>query len=281
MTEQPKTIQIFLPDGNARSIRIATVTTRLIQATQVPRRKLKAVGGRKEIHQVGVYFLFGEEEDSAKPAVYIGEAKDCYKRLRQHGQQKDFWNTAVVITSKIQSFNKAQVRYLEWYFLQKARQVGRYDIENSGTASEPHLSEPVKADLSEHICTIRLLLSTLGFPLLEDPAASEAESKPYFCGEDGIEAEGRYTDDGFVVLKGSKACLEEIEDKGPWVTRRRDALRENGILAEEDGALVFTEDHLFNSPSAAAQTVLARPANGWKQWYTREGRTLDEVERID
>lgn len=36
-----KTIQIFLPDGNARSVRIAEVTSRTVQAVQVPRSKLK------------------------------------------------------------------------------------------------------------------------------------------------------------------------------------------------------------------------------------------------
>ena len=59
MKNNPKTIQIFLPDGNARSIRIAEITSRTIQAIQIPRSKVAEAKKRDEIKNVGVYFLFG------------------------------------------------------------------------------------------------------------------------------------------------------------------------------------------------------------------------------
>lgn len=112
---RPKTIQIFLPDGNARSVRVAEVTSRTVQAVQVPRSKLNAADERDEVQRVGVYFLFGETEDNpGKPVAYIGEAENCYERLVGHHREKEFWNTALVITSKTQSFTKAHARYLEY-----------------------------------------------------------------------------------------------------------------------------------------------------------------------
>jgi len=81
---QGRTIQIFLPDGNARSIRIAEITSRTVQAIQIPRSKIKESEGRKEVQNVGVYFLFGEESDTAKSLAYIGEAEICFERLTQH-----------------------------------------------------------------------------------------------------------------------------------------------------------------------------------------------------
>jgi len=90
MAELPKTIQIFLPDGNARSIRIADITSRTVQAIQFPRNKLKEVDTREEVKNVGIYFLFGEDSAEAKPLAYIGEAEDCLERIQQHNRNKEF-----------------------------------------------------------------------------------------------------------------------------------------------------------------------------------------------
>ena len=40
MTPTPKTIQIFLPGGDPRGIRIAEITTRILQVIEVPRSLL-------------------------------------------------------------------------------------------------------------------------------------------------------------------------------------------------------------------------------------------------
>ena len=53
MKATPRTIQFFLPDGNARSIRIAEVTSRIVQAIQIPRNKLSEAGKREETNNVG------------------------------------------------------------------------------------------------------------------------------------------------------------------------------------------------------------------------------------
>jgi hypothetical protein len=73
MTLRPQTIQIFLPDGNPTSIKIADLTNRMIVAVLIPRNKLTDCGTRPEVRKYGVYFLFGVNEDKAKPISYIGE----------------------------------------------------------------------------------------------------------------------------------------------------------------------------------------------------------------
>ena len=54
---RPQTIQIFLPDGNPSSIKIADLTNRLIFATLIPRKKLIESGERNEIRKYGMYFF--------------------------------------------------------------------------------------------------------------------------------------------------------------------------------------------------------------------------------
>ena len=79
---RPQTIQIFLPDGSPRSVKIAEITNRVVKAVLIPRNKLENIATRNELHNVGIYFLFGESADKAKPIVYIGEAEDCLDRLK-------------------------------------------------------------------------------------------------------------------------------------------------------------------------------------------------------
>jgi Domain of unknown function (DUF4357) len=41
----------------------------------------------------------------------------------------------------------------------------------------------------------------------------------------------------------------------------------------------FYPHHLFTSPSMAAVALMGRSANGWAEWKTPRGQTLDEVKR--
>ena len=50
-------------------------------------------------------------------------------------------------------------------------------------------------------------------------------------------------------------------------------------MGAKDGMLIFTRDHLFASPSMAAMTLMGRSANGWVEWKSPQGKTLNEVKR--
>jgi uncharacterized protein DUF4357 len=279
LSNLPKTIQIFLPDGSARSIRIAEITSRTVQATFIPRSKLKDAEKRDEVRNVGTYFLVGEHEDSIKPKVYIGEAEDCLQRLKQHNINKEFWNSAIVATSKTNSFTKAHVKYLEWYCFHIVKEINRFEVDNNSVPSKPYISEQMQADLMDNFDTMKILLSTLGFPLLEEISKSKTNKETLICkGKDAL-AEGEYIDDGFVVFKDSTANLTETKTAGIWVTGMRKRLKDANILVRKDNIYFFKSDYIFNSPSAAAATVLARRANGWLEWKDKNGKTLDQLKR--
>ena len=79
--------------------------------------------------------------------------------------------------------------------------------------------------------------------------------------------------------KGSKARLESVASIQPSQERIRKQLAVEGIMVAQDGVYIFTRDHLFASPSMAAMAVMGRSANGWVEWKTPQGQTLDEVKR--
>jgi len=109
-----KTIQIFLTDGSPSGIKVAEITSNIERAIVIPRNKLSEAFTRAETGQPGVYFLFGIDEDKAKPIVYIGQTKDGINRIKSHDQKKDFWSYAVLIISKTNSFTKTHIEFLDF-----------------------------------------------------------------------------------------------------------------------------------------------------------------------
>ncbi len=279
MKSTPKTIQIFLPDGNARSVRIAEITSRTVQAIQIPRTKILEAGDRAEVKSVGVYFLFGEDEDTGLPLVYIGEAEECHIRIAQHNRTKGFWESAVAITSKTNSFTKAHAKYLEWYCHQQAVETNRYSVENSTIPTKPYISEQMEADLMDNYETIKVLLSTLGFPVLETVTVKKQPSEMLFCRGQGVEAKGQYTDDGFIIFQGSTCKLKEVKSARTFVKNARERVIAAGVIVKKDDVYIFTKDWLFPSPSQAGVVVLGRTVNGWTMWKDARGKTLDALKR--
>jgi hypothetical protein len=64
-----------------------------------------------------------------------------------------------------------------------------------------------------------------------------------------------------------------------WANAVRQGLIESGaLIPTDDGArLVLTRDHRFDSPSAAAATLLGRAAAGPREWKDDAGKTLKEL----
>ena len=119
MNTTPKTIQIFLPGGDPRGIRIAEITTRIVQAIEIPRSLLPTFLNMPESRQVGLYFLIGEPEPD-DPRVYVGQTGELRQRLRHHNSdpKKEFWERALVLISKTNSLTQTHTFFLEWYALQ-------------------------------------------------------------------------------------------------------------------------------------------------------------------
>lgn len=276
--KRPQTIQIFLPQGEPRGIRIAEVTTRVVQAVFVPRSKLADAGHRDELRSVGVYFLFGQPEDAAKPIVYIGEAEDCLSRLKQHNVNKDFWQYAIAVVSRTNHFTKAHVRYLEWFCIRKAKDVGRYSLDNGNDGGEPFVTEPMKADLMDAFDILNVLTSALGFPVVE-PRPDEENAEVFYIKKKNAEGRGQMVEDGFTVLAGSRARTELTPSAGEWVRSTRKELVKQGILRDAGDHLLFVEPYTFNTPSGAATIVLGRKASGWQEWRSDSGMTLDALKR--
>lgn len=282
MSSTPKTIQIFLPSGDPRGIRIAEITTRTVQVIEVPRSLLAEFLQMNESRQVALYFLFGGDDD--EPQVYIGQTGDLRNRLKTHNSSKDFWEKALVLVSRTDNLTQTHALFLEWLCLQKTREAGRFKDCNGNSGSKPHTPAPLEADCYELFETGSTLLASLGYPLFTPVALQDSSSDEdliYHCTAVGSQARGVFTPEGFVVLKGSIGRLENVKSLRDTSDERfRQRLIDKGIMVPDGDRVVFSKDHLFNSPSMAAIAVVARNANGWKIWKTTDGRTLEDIERV-
>ena len=276
---RPQTIQIYLPAGDPRGLRVAEITTRIVQVIEVPRSQLADFLKMPEAQQVGVYFLLGELSEGGLPRAYIGQSGNVGTRLAQHNQGKDFWNRAMVVISLTNSLTQTHALFLEWFAISQATKTGRYSLENGNAGARPHTPAPLEADCHE----IHETAATLGQPIFEPLSNTSASAGPkelFYCKSSDADGVGEYTSEGFVVLKGSKGRAEVTPSiRGTSNERLRKQLVSEGIMAAVSSMLEFTRDHLFASPSSAACILMGRPANGWIEWKAANGKTMDEVKR--
>lgn len=269
-----RTISIYMPDANPRGIKICDTKDGIVKAIFIPRNKLADAVKRQELQDPGIYFLIGEPNEIGKPRIYIGEAEVLITRIKQHNASKDFWNSVICFVSEKKNINKAHIKYLENYSCSQAKKINKCELENNTNPTQSSLTEQDQDFVMSFFDDLKLLIATLGFPIFEE--SKKDQSKTYICKGKDAYATGEYTEDGFLVFKNSKANLNESKTAGTWVAGMRKNLIEKGILKQDGSVLIFTEDYLFNSPSASAAVILARRANGWTEWKDKNGKTMDE-----
>jgi hypothetical protein len=275
------TIKLFLPRGDAKSLRTAEISNWTGKAVAAPRTELEELLTREELEKAGVYILIGNDPLTNAPRAYIGEAEIIRDRLKQH-KTKEFWVSAIVFVSKDENLTKAHARYLENRLLAEAALVNRFKLEQN-QAGGSKLPESDRKDMEVFLQHIRQLLPVLGSDILAPISAPAAQAQPggvLFCRIKGAEARGQRTANGFVVNRGSTAVLEQrpSAESYPYVVAERNQLIADGTLVEKDGFLVFTKDAEFSSPSAAAAVVHGGSANGLIAWKTKDGKTLKQLD---
>ncbi len=284
---RPQTIQIYLPSGDPRGVRIAEITTRIVRVVEVPRSELAGFLKMPEAQQVGVYFLVGDTSELGLPRIYIGQSGSVGSRLVQHNQSKDFWNRALVVISLTNSLTQTHALFLEWFAIGEATSAGRYSLENGNNGTQPYTPAPLQADCTEIHETAATLLATLGHPIFESLTHSAntvggviQTAELFYCKGPDANGIGEYTSEGFVVHAGSTARVSNVASiQGTSQERFREQLVTDGVLKLQGKHYILSRNFLFSSPSMAAIAILGRSANGWMEWKTKDGQTLDSAKR--
>jgi hypothetical protein len=284
-----KSVRLFLADGTPGGLLTAEIMNWTGHVVAAPRSDLGSLLKRPEAGRTGIYILLGDDPDSMGGSLaYIGEGDDVSKRLYQHSRTedqggKDFWERAIVLTSKDANLTKAHARYLESRLITLAQQANRARLVN-GTAPAPlPLPESDISDMEYFISQAKIALPVLGVNLFRSTTISDMptisldsihlsppSASPLFemrLKKDGIVATAHEVDGEFTVLEGSLARPSWIGVEDGY-RRLRDKLEQDGtLIPTADGKLtVFTRNQVFASPSAASAIVSGRNSNGRVEW---------------
>ncbi len=296
-----KSIRIYLADGSVAGIRHGEIVNWTGQAIACPRSRFPELKEWPESKRPGVYFLFGQNEESGQDAVYIGEAEIVFDRLYSHISGKDFWTELVAFTSKDDNLTKGHVRYLESRLVDLANTAGRYDIENSVSPQIPALPRADRDAMEEFIIGVRTLLGVLGHRVLEPLVVRPTEAKTveavtplvatpetptqptpaaqtFQLRMSNLIATAVRTDEGLVILANSEAASTGKNSLSSSYRALRESLLASGVLIESGAKLKFTRDQLFRSPSQAAAIVVGYSINGRDAWRTPSGVTFSDFE---
>lgn len=292
-----KLIRLFLVEGDPDGIVTAEIQNMTIYATSFPRTKINVFKKRGEANKAATYILIGDNtKNPLKPIIYVGEGAPVIDRIQSHNEsryKKDFWDRAIVFSSKDDYLTKTQIQYLESKLVTEVNKIQGAIIENIQTPKEPILSEVDCAEMEEFYMALALLLKTFGYDFLEEKSIDIEQIENTDQIEDGFMdgllfrfkikdavAHMRIVENDYVILEGSTIVKQERQNVPPGVLEARKTLIKKGQLIEDENDSLYrlTVNYAFKSPSYASAFVAGGNDNGWTSWKYK-GKTMSELEQ--
>ncbi|MBK1883361.1 GIY-YIG nuclease family protein [Luteolibacter pohnpeiensis] len=280
-----KQLRLFLPDGSASGPRYYELVNWTGQAVLMPVSRIKDLvsGEWPEFERPGVYLVRGESQEGHHCA-YIGESENVAKRVQGHPATLGFDVTELLLfSSKDDNLTKSHVLWLESALIELATYAKRIKLTNSTAPITKALSKAELATMLEFLENLKLVAQTAGFHFLERAKVRSTGAVPvaqFYIQKQkqDLKAQAMQSDEGFVILAGSRASGKVTETLGKGYALQREELIEQGVMKlEPDGNYVFTSDALFTSPSAAAAIVSGYPSSGPAMWKDERGVSLGEL----
>ena len=244
----------------------------------IPRGAFKDLSTFPEAGKPAAYFLVSEDRHE----VYVGETDTLGERLKRHEFLRKNWTEIIAFTSP--DFGKTEVRYLEFALIKRLIGDGLIQLHNILVSKKmPQIDSTYRAVVDQYIELASDALLASGYFFLGVSQAMKAVAKEealsVFCHAPDVNANGLFSENGLLVLKGSTAKKKQADSLQDARKKIRAQMIRGGILRlGGKNNFIFTEDHLFASPSSAASIILARSANGLDEWKTAEGKSLNMLE---
>lgn len=285
-----RSLELFYIDGHPDGMITAELFNWTGHVFVTPRTRLTEALKRDEAGYAGVYLLLGEKE--GQDFAYIGEAEDLGVRLKQHAaaSDKDWWETAVLVSASANRLNKAHVKYLEARLIVMAREIGHTPLHNGNAPKPPGLTEADIAKMEAFLASLMVVLPAIRVDMFiqRSRPAGSLRPVPVFETSEGegsgaasetvrfilhksridLTAKAVFQDGEFIVEAGSQARIDWHGEGGQSASYQplHDELVRSGILQMAGTHRVFTKDYAFRSPSAAAAVVFGHSVSGPAAW---------------
>lgn len=270
---------LYPEQENASSFKVFQDRTNQIKAFYFTRNNIKKVERMESGTSYAVYFLFNEAEQGELPKIYVGKSTNGASRISNHNSNKSFWSHCIMFVTDNNSFDTATIDYLEYYFIKRLKNNGKYLLENVALRDkEPNLSIYDKPTVLSYISQIEFLLSAEGIDFKEYKDIVELGSETvvkkdfYYPNNNNHNAKLSVKDNEFILAKGS-IIIGYLESTKNWsddgAHYRRNKKTVDALLAEskikptEDGKYETLINLAFNNPSAPAALITGSSENGW------------------
>lgn len=282
------TIQTELLDGVLEGARIIDIgRMKPCQCFVLPYNSIEKVGKEYLIGKHAFYILLGNKFLGNENRAYIGKTEDFTKRVIDHKQKKDWWDTALVFISKNNLYTN-EIDYLEYLGWKEAVRCDRYIIENVNHIKEPRLQKNIKKELDMFFEDIKLITEFYGCKLfveLQDPWQEMGCHERFYLSRKtkGISASVRYfiMQKRYYLEKGSTISAKETTC-GKEVKELRKKLIENTELCKKDGDVYRLIEGTnipveSGKPSFVASLITGTSMAGTTEFINKEGKTFKEL----
>jgi len=174
MGAQAKIINMLLYDGTLNGVlRIEDSSWNAGELFSAPRDSMSELLKTGACNKYGVYLLLSPN------MVYVGQSSDLAKRMTQHLNGKDWWDSAVIITTKDDSLNHSDIDYLENVLIEKALAMKKLDCDNKKSGNPPKVDVFRKVFLGQYLDEALFLMQLIGIKVFaEEKPTRKKRSKP-------------------------------------------------------------------------------------------------------
>lgn len=286
-TYKPRSIQIFLLDGEPDGVRTASITLSTVLAVALSSSQIARVAQEfPNTRGPGVYIRLGANDDGKKTA-YVGQSGNVVERLKYWATTcPDTWSDASAFVSKDGTVTTAHAEFVEAVLIQAAKENLQWVVDGNKQQPSPagRLPKPDEFTMLEFIEQAKTLAGALGCDLFRTSGVKPKQSSLF----DAVTPDAESADTEFhmagatydataIVLaatgrmwvqSGSSIRAEPTATLPKGVAKLRDMLLADGVLKEDAGAVTFTDAWEFSSTSAAACLVSGTSTSGPQAWKT-------------
>lgn len=270
--QQERVVTYLYPKEKiASNLKVFQDRTNQIKAFYFTRDYIKEVENLKSGKNYAVYFLFDNSEDGELTRVYIGQSRNGAYRMQDHNNKKIFWSYCLMFVTDNNSFDTLTIDYLEYYFISKLEDSGKYILENKAMRNnEPNISIYDKPTIYSYIHQIEFLLKAEGINIDEEKI--DHTTQFYYPKNKKYSAKIFVKDGNFILAEGSiiSRPIESAQnwsDKGAFYNRYTNYIEE---FLKEEKIKPFADKYkllmnlTFSSPSAVASLISGYSENGWE-----------------
>lgn len=246
-----------------------------------------------------VYIQIDRDDQFNIRKVYVGKSSDVPNRNNQHNRTDDYdWQELIVMyiaehDDDIDHFQESEVSYVEAMLI-KDLLDNNPALAQNGRRESLHIPT---AKASRLYSFVKKVLPILGYrifeplPGYEKPVITSVNKINKIDGDEktdsklndiiftlkrsrGADAKGHFSDEGFVVQKGSKICSSPPPTVDNSIELKLKQLIDDHII--DPTTMEYLENYTHKSASEAATIINRQHINATINWISKEG-TLKEV----